>query len=83
MDVLERIEILIALEKVSKRELSEKCAMKPDRWKNVLGKKAKLYQEDMEALYKLWPEYKYWLTFGIEEPEKGQISPMTKKATRS
>jgi hypothetical protein len=83
MDAIERIDILLKLESLSRRELADMTFTKQDRWNNVLKRNSKLYQEDMETLYKLFPEYKYWLATGDEMLEAGQISPMTKKSQES
>lgn len=83
MDAIERIDILLKLENLSRTKISEMTGVKPSRWANVMKRQAKLYQEDMETLYKLFPEYKYWLATGDEMLEAGQISPMTKKSQES
>lgn len=80
MDAIERIDLLAKIEGLSRPELAKKCGIKEDRMKNVINRRAKLYQEDMEALFKVWPEFSYWLATGEELPEAGQISPMTKKS---
>ncbi|WP_158505908.1 hypothetical protein [Thalassolituus oleivorans] len=48
-----------------------------------MTRRAKLYQDDMEALFAVWPEYAHWLATGLELAEAGQISPMTKKLMKS
>ena len=82
MDAIERIDILLKLEGLSRRKLADMTSTKQDRWNNVLKRNSKLYQEDMETLYQLFPEYKYWLATGDELVEVGQISPMTKKSRK-
>jgi len=38
--------------------------------------------DEIEGLISVWPEYAYWLVTGLELPESGQISPLTKKAAQ-
>lgn len=83
MDAIERIDILLKLENLSRTKISEMTGMKASRWANVMKRQAKLYQEDMETLYELFPEYKLWLATGDEIPEAGQISPLTKRAHKN
>ena len=80
MDAVDRINELLQLEGISRPQLAEKTGMKKERWQNVLKRTSKLYQEDLEALYAVFPEYAVWLATGMEFPEKGQLSPLTKKA---
>lgn len=79
-DVIDRINLIIETEKVSRDVLSQKTGIGYTRWTNALQRKAKLRHEEIEAIGKAWPEYKLWLAYGEELPEAGQISPMTKKA---
>ncbi|CCU71709.1 hypothetical protein TOL_1281 [Thalassolituus oleivorans MIL-1] len=83
MDAIERIDLLARIEGLSRPELARKCGLKEDRIKNVMTRRAKLYQDDMEALFAVWPEYAHWLATGLELAEAGQISPMTKKLMKS
>ena len=80
MSVLERLKTILDLEKVSKRELSERTNIKESRWITVLAKRGRISGDEIEALVEVWPEYAYWLTTGLELPNAGQISPLTKKA---
>jgi hypothetical protein len=79
-NVIDRINALLKLEDLTRDQLTELTGAKKDRWPNVLKGKAKPYVEDLEGLYRVWPQYAYWLATGQEIPEAGQISPMTKKA---
>ena len=80
MDSIDRIRLLVELEGLTRKELAEKTGTKTDRWRNVLNRQAKLYQEDIEALQEVFPEYAVWISTGMEFPDGGQISPLTKKA---
>lgn len=76
---IERIRILIECEDLSRNDLAMKTEIPYDRWQAVINKRTKLRHDEIEALGKLYPEYKHWLAFGEELPEAGQISPMTKE----
>jgi len=80
LDVIDRINLIIETEKVSRDALSQQTGIGYTRWTNALQRKAKLRHEEIEAIGKAWPEYMLWLAYGIEKPEMGQISPMTKKS---
>ena len=82
MDTLERIKKVIKEEKLKRDDLVEKTGINYTRWQSVISGKAKVRMEDIEGLATAFPEYGYWLAFGKELPQAGQISPMTKKAQR-
>lgn len=80
LDVIDRINLLVEAEKLSREMLSRRTGINYSRWTNVLQRKAKARHEEIEALGKAWPEYRLWLAFGDVLPEAGQISPMSKVA---
>jgi len=45
------------------------------RWGNIRNGKARLSDEEIDAVIKLFPNYAYWLTTGKVIPEAGQTSP--------
>lgn len=77
---IERINILLQHENLTRDELARKTNIGYNRWLSVIQGKTKLRHEEIEALAEAWPEYKHWIAFGEEIPEVGQISPMTKAA---
>ena len=79
MDVIERLELIKQLEGFSRDALADECGIKRERLKNTVQRKQRLLFEDLEKVQQRWPEYAYWLTTGLEIPEAGQISPMTKR----
>lgn len=81
-DVIDRINLIIEAEKLSREMLSQRTGINYTRWTNALQRKAKLRHEEIEAIGKAWPEYMLWLAYGIEKPEAGQVSPMTKAAQK-
>lgn len=50
------------------------------RFADVERRKVALRTSELTAIASCFPEYQYWLVFGEELPEAGQISPMTKEA---
>ncbi|MFC3155706.1 XRE family transcriptional regulator [Gilvimarinus japonicus] len=80
LDAIERINILLREEKITRDELSRRTGISYNRWLSVIQKKTQLRHGEIQALGEIWPDYKMWLAFGEEMPEVGQISPMTKKA---
>lgn len=83
MDVIERIKMLERAEGLSREELAIKAGIKYTRLRNAVGGQVKLRHEELEAIGNAFPEYAYWLAYGKELPEAGQISPMTKEAQKS
>lgn len=77
---IERINLILEHEGITRDELSRRTGIGYNRWLSVIQRKTKLRHEEIEAMGKAWPEYKYWLAYGEELPEAGQISPMTKAA---
>ena len=71
----ERLGILRKYKGLSRRKLEQETNIADYTWQAVeIGKQA-ANEEHIEALSKLWPEYKFWLVFGETMPECGQISP--------
>ena len=62
--------------------VAERTRSSESRWKNVRTGLVELRGSEIEDIGALFPEYMLWLAYGEEEPEFGQISPMTKKAQR-
>lgn len=81
--VIERINLIAELEGLTRDDLARKTGIGYSRWTNVLQGKTKLRHDEIVAIGKAWPEFAYWVTFGEELPEAGQISPMTKAAQKN
>lgn len=80
MDEIERIKLLIDSEGLTREKFARLIDMPYSRLLNVFSGRAKPRFEDMAAIEREWPEYGYWIAYGKELPEAGQISPMTKAA---
>jgi hypothetical protein len=81
-DVIDRINLIVETEGLSREMLCQRTGISYTRWTNALQRKAKLRHEEIEAVGKAWPEYMLWLAYGVEKIEAGQISPMTKAAQK-
>ncbi len=78
-DFLSRLNEVAKSEELTREDLAEKTGMKYTRISNLFNKRGHIRAEEIEAIGKAFPKYKYWLAFGEELPEAGQISPMTKE----
>ncbi|APR67654.1 hypothetical protein [Thalassolituus oleivorans] len=80
---LDRFLLLIKLEGIKLPWLEENTGVGRKRWASVKSGTVEMRASEIELLAKVYPEYGYWLATGLEIPEVGQISPITKKAQRS
>jgi hypothetical protein len=54
-----------------------------NRWRTVLyNKDVRISTDELEALGKLYPTYRWWMISGEVAPEIGQISPEHESAER-
>lgn len=79
MDVVDRIELLLKLQSLKKKDLPDKTGIPQSRWQRVFNRSVKTRHEDVEAVSSLFPQYEYWLFTGKELPAAGQVSPLTEK----
>lgn len=80
---IERLRQLCKSEGLTHEELAIKAGFKPSRISNLMNQRGQIKQEELEQLGTTFPEYAFWLAYGKELPEAGQISPMTKEAQKS
>lgn len=66
-------------EELSAPWLNRNTGIDTTRWYSIKQRKV-MRTNEVEAIQKIYPEYAVWLTTGLEMPEAGHISPMTKKA---
>lgn len=78
MDAVDRIKTIIEKEALTKDALTLKTGISYTRWNTVINRRGKVRLEEIEALGKAFPEYRFWLAFGEEITEVGQVSPTTK-----
>lgn len=77
-EFLERIRKIEEYEAVGREELAMKAGMKYTRLRNLMSGQGQPRLEDITSIANAFPEYAHWIVFGVELPEAGQISPMTK-----
>ena len=65
-------------------ELEELTGISRYTWSNLKNpaKSREIKEEEITAIGKVFPEYRWWVLTGEEMPEVGQISPMTKAAQK-
>lgn len=78
MEVLERIEAIQKGEGLKREEFANKAKIAYTRLNNIFSGRAKIRHEEIELIGNAFPEYAFWIAYGKELPEAGQISPMTK-----
>ena len=79
-DPIDRFLLLIECEGFKMPWLEKRTGIDRKRWSNIKIRHTEMKATDLQALARAFPEYAYWLATGEELPEKGQISPMTKRA---
>ncbi len=80
---IDRFKLLIQLESIKMPWLEAETGINRKRWTNVKTEHSEMRAEETEALCRIWPEYTMWIASGIEMPEAGQISPLTKRAHKN
>lgn len=81
--IKERLITILNHEEMKNPKLEKLTGISRYTWQNVRNKPSReIKEEEIAAIAKLFPEYRYWLISGEELPESGQISPMTKAAMK-
>jgi hypothetical protein len=80
---IDRFKLLMQLENVKMPWLENRTGISRKRWTNVKAEHSEMRADEIEALCKIWPEYTMWIASGIEQPDAGQISPLTKRTQDS
>lgn len=71
LGVIDRINLIIEIEGLSREMLCQHTGISYARWTNALQRKAKLRHEGIEAVGKAWSEYMLWLACGVEMIDAG------------
>jgi hypothetical protein len=79
---IDRFLLIVEFEGIKMPWLEKETGIKSKRWHTVKQEKV-MRTSEVEAIQTLYPEYAVWLSTGIEIPEAGHISPMTKRAKRA
>ena len=78
-EISNRFKLLEQHERFKMPWLETQTGIKAKRW-HTIKQRGDMRSSELEILQKLYPEYAVWLATGLEMPEAGHISPMTKKA---
>lgn len=78
----DRFRELVEVEGLKMPWLEAETGISKKRWTNVRHGTVEMRAEEIAAIEKLYPEYGYWLAFGKELPEAGQVSPAAKRRNR-
>ncbi|MNR11902.1 hypothetical protein D3C85_1282240 [compost metagenome] len=77
----DRALLLIGMAKL--QDLAEPGTKDYLRWQNVKRQRARITTEEIDALAKAFPAYRWWLMTGEVMPENGQTSPEYDEANRN
>lgn len=66
---------LLLLGMLKPQDLAEPGSKDYMRWQNVKRKRVRITTEEIDALAKAFPNYRWWLLTGDVMPEVGQTSP--------
>jgi hypothetical protein len=77
-EISNRFKILEECENFKMPWLEVQTGIKAKRWHTIKAR-GDMRSSELEALQKVFPEYKVWLSTGEEYPEEGQISPSSKR----
>ncbi len=61
--------------------LEEITGIEVTRWRNI-KKRGVMRTSELDAFNKAYPEYSVWLATGLEIPQEGYVSPMTKRGAK-
>lgn len=76
--IIDRFLLIVEVEGIKMPWLEGVTEISAARWHDVKKRKV-MRTSELDALNKIFPEYKVWLSTGLEIPESGHISPMTKR----
>ena len=68
-------------ERTKYKDFEDRVGIRKETLRALCNGRQRFNEEHIEAVASAFPDFRYWLVFGEELPESGQISPMT-KATR-
>lgn len=78
-EIKERIKILRNYSKLSQIDFSIQCGLKGQVIINLENGRQYPKHEILAKIIKKYPMFRDWIYFGTENPDTGQISPMTKE----
>lgn len=75
MNIKERMIEIIKWSKLSTVELEKLTEINRYTWGNIKNRGQRVNEDHIEAIAKIWPQFRYWIISGKTLPEAGQISP--------
>jgi hypothetical protein len=78
---IDRFLLIIEYENIKMPWLEEITGIEVTRWRNI-KKRGVMRTSELDAFNKAYPEYSVWLATGLEIPQEGYVSPMTKRGAK-
>lgn len=83
--IKERVITILKASQMRLPELEEKTGISRYTWNNLKNpaRNREIKAEEIEAVAKVFPQYRWWMLTGEVMPDKGQISPEYEEANRN
>nr|WP_312231898.1 helix-turn-helix domain-containing protein [Pseudomonas sp.] len=83
--IKERVITILKASQMRLPELEEKTGISRYTWNNLKNpaRNREIKAEEIEAVAKVFPEYRWWMLTGEVMPDKGQVSPEYEEANRN
>ncbi|SDF74861.1 helix-turn-helix domain-containing protein [Phytopseudomonas seleniipraecipitans] len=83
--IKERVITILKASQMRLPELEEKTGISRYTWNNLKNpaRNREIKAEEIEAVAKMFPQYRWWMLTGEVMPDKGQVSPEYEEANRN
>lgn len=83
--IKERVITILKTSQMRLPELEEKTGISRYTWNNLKNpaRNREIKAEEIEAVAKIFPQYRWWMLTGEIMPDKGQVSPEYEEANRN
>lgn len=83
--IKERVITILKWAEVRLPRLEEETGISRYTWANLKNpaKSREIKEEEIEAIAKVFPQYRWWMLTGEIMPDKGQVSPEYEEANRN
>nr|WP_312971340.1 XRE family transcriptional regulator [Pseudomonas sp.] len=83
--IKERVITILKWAEVRLPKLEEETGISRYTWANLKNpaKSREIKEEEIEAIAKVFPQYRWWMLTGEVMPDKGQVSPEYEEANRN
>lgn len=83
--IKERVITILKASQMRLPELEEKTGISRYTWNNLKNpaRNREIKAEEIEAVAKVFPQYRWWMLTGEVMPDKGQVSPEYEEANRN